>query len=823
MLQTRIIPINGCNSDGDSSRWPAADKGFTRNDSYLLDRVANDKWAPEIDPEDLGGPVDSAFWRLDKLPSGYAGFEKPRPSTSSGTKQVDRYVYGHPNGKFRSINEFYPHFKHLMDVGGPVGCPCKLCSGIATKTKRNSDSSMANSFAASRKSSSSNGSGARAASPTRASAHDAQPSAPISTKTSALPSRQASAKPSVPSFPPRSASTNGSTAADARTDTNGEPGRPHTNPSGAGLLPQGRLPTPPQHVRRRQVDEEGTPDVYRTLIDKVLSAGGNAATVDEPIQQSLSPDWRAGNEQLKDLLAEWRSLPRYTPRIGDIVLFVRDVRPNLTLAWDHSISTWRSFDIETNAWLDRPKWEAGVVTQIPVEPTSTEDLYRIPITKKISVVNSGFRIEPLAEPGNPKKDLVRQYRYIPLHGLRLFSQWQDCVAGLPESEWHPTVRHALMVSNTMCILAPTRFKGGYDDYSGPEATVFCQGAYIGSELIMIGDTVKLSPNPMEQKQTAVTDIMVVSTINARLVNIREANDDDWDEGRPYATCLHVSGLAYTQDPQRGFTGMLKVPTAVDPAMLPDGLAEYGEWYYMLDPQQPSKRLEVPFTRIISRVPETIALTAWYSLPEGVEPASKSSFQAVKSPSKRSATSTSVPIALSRGLPAISEARSYAYDRDPRIDKQAGKTWFWADTRIEALDLHEVSNRFVGVKDDIRGRKQMDDWRKALRALDGKKGGLEEYHAARKKREEEAKKQTAGYGMVGANITASAPLTSGGEGGATGSGEEEEGDEDQEMGDAEDDDAAGDVSGDVMEEDMREGARAGGGSKLRFTETIDISD
>ena len=113
--------------------------------------------------------------------------------------------------------------------------------------------------------------------------------------------------------------------------------------------------------------------------------------------------------------------------------------------------------------------------------------------------------------------------------------------------------------------------------------------------------------------------------------------------------------------------------------------------------------------------------------------------------------------LSRGLSGLVQARAYAYAEDSRIDKAAGKSWFWADTRVEALDLHEVNNRFVGSKDDSRDKEQMADWRKALKALDGSKHGLAAYHAERVKREEESKKEKQGlaagsYGMVGAAVT-----------------------------------------------------------------------
>ena len=125
MSVVRILPIFDCLSDGNPDKWPSPDKGYKRNDEYFLQRVANDYWAKDRDPTDLGGPPSSAIWRLDRLPIGYAGFEKARVDS----KHIDRYLYGHARGQFRSLAEFYPHFKHLMDTGRTVGCPCKLCDG----------------------------------------------------------------------------------------------------------------------------------------------------------------------------------------------------------------------------------------------------------------------------------------------------------------------------------------------------------------------------------------------------------------------------------------------------------------------------------------------------------------------------------------------------------------------------------------------------------------------------------------------------------------------------------------------------------------------
>ena len=694
----RVLPLFDCHSDGDSSRWPTADKGYKRNDDYFLQRIANDFWAKDRDQRDLGGPPSSATWRLDRLPDGYGGFEKARPDS----KHVDRYLYGHPRGQFRSLAEFYPHFKHLMDNGGPIGCPCKVCSG----NKRASTGGVT-----------SGSNGARSVSPARTSR--------FFTQTQTKPNAPQQAPP-VPLF-----------------NNNGRP-------TGVPLLSQGRLPSPtPPRAPRKQVDEDGTTDVFRALLDE-LKAADDDVVIDRKIVESTSPDWRVGHDLLKELLDDWKSQPRFAPRIGELVLFASDLRAEETLAWDEDLHTWRKAEQDTGILLARPKWEAGVVTQMPLQHIDVADLAKLPNTKD-NVVNSGYRIEPLSKPGNDDKHYAKQHRYLPLHGLRPLTYWQDCFNELNETEWHPTVKHALSVTNTFCVIGRNRFKAVRDELSGSHATVFCRGAYIGSELITIGDTVRLLPNPDEQKPGEATDILVVTAIKLRLVNIDDAGNDDWDDGRPYNVCLHISGKAFTLDRKRSFDGVGKIPIPSNSDLLPPGLEGYGQWYHFTDPKQTRARVEVPYTRIFGRVQESVALETWFqassspnSPQDGIQPFRKPAMVAGYKH-------------LSRGLTGLVQARAYAYAEDPRIDKAAGKSWFWADTRVEALDLHEVNNRFVGPKDGTRTKEQMNTWRKCLKALNGSKHGLAAYHAERVKREEESKKEKQGlaagsYGMVGAAVT-----------------------------------------------------------------------
>ena len=710
VLPIRVLPIFDCQSDGDRSKWPTASKGLTRNDGYFFEPLAN-LWAKDRDHADLGGPPSIATWRLDRLPDGYAGYEKPRPNS----KHVDRYIYGHPNGQFRSLAEFYPHFKYLMDFQGSAGCPCKLCTG----TNRRASKGGA-------------GGNTRSTSPASSSRYFAPP--------------QSQSKPPPPPFASR--------------------------PTGVPNLPQGRLSSPsPPPPPRKQVDEDGTPDAIRALLDELKATDG---VIDRKIAESMSPDWRVGNDLLKELLDDWSGHYRFVPRVGELVLFVRDLKPEEGLAWDSTLHSWRKTAPNVDDLLGRPQWEAGIVTQMPLQRADESDLATAPAAKS-NVVNSGFRIEPLPKPSGDDKSLSRRHCYVPLHGIRPLAYWQNCLCNLPEEDWHQTIKYALSATNTFCVLGRDRFKGKRDEVTGSEATIFCRGAYIGSEMILLGDTVRLLPNPDEQKKDEVTEILVVTAIKLRLVNIDEAGNDDWDQGRPYTVCLHISGRAFTLDRKRSFDGVGKLPIPPDSKLLPAGLAGYGQWYHVTDPQRSRDRLEVPYTRIFNRVIESTAYESWYQTPD-------SAVQSIRKPAKTAD--------LKRGANAMWLAREYAYHHDPRIDKAAGKSWYWADTRTEALDLHEVNNRFVGPKDTTRTREQMEAWRKALAALDGSKAGLADYHADRLKREKESAKEKAelgagSYGMVGAAVTLPDPTTSGS--GTDGEPRAGGADEDQEMVDAEEDD------------------------------------
>ncbi|KAK0955039.1 hypothetical protein LTR91_023029, partial [Friedmanniomyces endolithicus] len=291
--------------------------------------------------------------------------------------------------------------------------------------------------------------------------------------------------------------------------------------------------------------------------------------------------------------------------------------------------------------------------------------------------------------------------------------------------------------------------------------------YLGPEIVTVGDAVRLQNKTGDMEPESVTDIMVITAIKVRIVNLDDASDDDLDNEPPYNTCTHISGRVYTQDPTRSFDGIGKLPISAASPLLPIDLGGLGTWYHVTDPKKPKARIEVPFHRVIGRCYESAALEAWFTPPSDVSP--PSGFQAVNSKPpviqvNDRAPDTTSSVNISRGLQGILEARAYSVERDIRIAKDEGKTWFWADTRVEQLDIQEVNSRFVGARNEMRSKDYLARLRKALEALDGKMGGLEGYNAARREREEKVARKRRELEGSGLGLVASSARVGVGEAG-----------------------------------------------------------
>lgn len=597
-------------SDGDYMHKPPENSVWSIIDppTLYLERIGL-QWMQDRDEAKPG-----VKYMLERLPAGYTLYERPR---SSGIK--DKYLFGHPKHKyFDSPNRFYPHFKHMMDHDGDtMGWPCTVCvpRGGILPGKSPSTSGYFNK-------------GAR--------------SSGGSSRSSRSSSRRMSDVNSVPTLTIRSALAHG--AAGTRPKERYKPmGRPKTTPAG---------------IDATHVDEEGTPDVYRNLIDRLKRQGN----LDTPIKEPLSLDWRAEQEVIPDLLRKLQRDEQCIPRVGDIVLYVRNVLERFKIAQHPQTGEYYLHDPLNDTFGEKVIWEAGVVSQAPTQLNVNHQY-------EWSVSQTGVRLEPVPDPNDASKSLSKRYTYVPAEHTRPFCLWEDFIGYVSRDERHPTIQNAFTVSATMSLMGKHRFHGNW-----PQAQIYCHAIYIGSELIAVGDTVRLAPK-VGDEDNITTDILVVKTIRLKLHNLDNASCNDYDDGRPYNSEVWIYGSGYTSVASHSSKEWLSDSNVE----IPKAASGYADWY----PLHPlNKELAVPFSRIVGRLYELDALESWVPDPD-----------------------------LDSGRDGVLDARHYASKNDKRIVSNIGTTWFWADSRADALDLETFNGLSVGKHDIERDPKE---WRKSIK-------------------------------------------------------------------------------------------------------------
>lgn len=134
--ETVTVPLRGV-SDGDARRWPK--HSLDRDDPQIYLTKSATHWM-----QDKGLAEPGKKYVLDRLPDGYALFKKPREKEPT---HFDRYLYGHIRYRFRSAEEFYEHFRNLMEYGNVDKCECIGCRAPVKKVKQPSGVTQADSAA----------------------------------------------------------------------------------------------------------------------------------------------------------------------------------------------------------------------------------------------------------------------------------------------------------------------------------------------------------------------------------------------------------------------------------------------------------------------------------------------------------------------------------------------------------------------------------------------------------------------------------------------------------------------------------------------------
>ena len=344
-------------------------------------------------------------------------------------------------------------------------------------------------------------------------------------------------------------------------------------------------------------------------------------------------------------------------------------------------------------------WQAGIIQALP---WSTEEVLQI---SKITAPNQGkprsqlgfycFKVKHLY---NVEDGLSAWYF---LSDIRPFCFYRELLAVTPKKKWHPSISHAMSKMSTFSLALPLKFIGSW-----PDAWILHGGIYLGSELIIAGDAVRIATSPSPTNETITPAVLVVTSITLMFQNL--------DLDPPYYTsvtgdtCKGISvrlhGKLFTRYQSAGSSGSIserkrcgkekeKVGEEEEncelrlPPSMRDSSGGTAGWY----PADCDEEMVhyVPLSLVLGRLYEPEAVER-YELSAGL-PSSSTSFTNFgdriggNNSGIVGETGDRLPME-EHGVQGVLKARAYARKHEGRISilgAEAG-SWFWANDRAEGL-------------------------------------------------------------------------------------------------------------------------------------------
>lgn len=421
---------------------------------------------------------------------------------------------------------------------------------------------------------------------------------------------------------------------------------------------------------RPAVDGDGTMDVYKMAIMELKENG----RLDKRVVETSSMDWRAERARLREKLEKLDLQPSYIPRCGEIVLWTPSLDDDYELHWNPIKQRVERYTSQHHRWVGPPEWRAGVVGQTPDEEVVLQDLVET-VPKKRDINYSGFRVETFPDPLSSDKSYSLHCKYVPLKCIKPFNAFELFLQGTPRERFHPSIEYALTVMSSYSLLDKSRITGTW-----PHASILCRGVFLGAELLIVGDAVRIKPRG---GISPVTEIMVISEIRLDLHNC-----DDEVQSKQLAESYKVllRGKVYTTSSGRGCspTTALSPQDVVNTFQYVD-MAGYGEWYRLHAGQIASISPDL----VVGRCYEPEAMRLLYGSP------------------------SSVSDTWSYDVHGVRIAREYSRHTDDRIPP--GTNWFWGDFRTQTLGLDSLNGEDVGYNGEARN---VQMWRANLKILDG---------------------------------------------------------------------------------------------------------
>lgn len=405
------------------------------------------------------------------------------------------------------------------------------------------------------------------------------------------------------------------------------------------------------------VDAEGNQDVFKELIYHLKTDG----KLERPVLEDSNMDWRAERKLLKNHLTRVHMQHSFFPRLGELVLWYAEPS-NGEIKFHWQTQTYQVYSAKEKKFAGIPTWYGGVVTQVPEEPLNLHDAI-VETNKGYALNRSGFRIEIFPDPNSSNKNMSTHYKYVPLSQIRPLNFWSIYLQGVRSTDFHPSIPHALTIMSSFSMLDKYYFEGIW-----PNASVLCRGVYLGAELLIPGDGVRLMPLDRDgviDLKRKVTDVLVIDSIEFRFM---ECDANLQSPLLSQTTTARLIGKVYTLDPKLAFDSSTPLTDSqITKSFECTGMREYGLWYLR---HEPDKVTEVSLDHVIGRCLESEYMDIMFD-----------------------------NVALDLDLVGIRDARLFGREADERI--APGKQWFCGDNRLEQLGLESINGIEHSRCDDSR--------------------------------------------------------------------------------------------------------------------------
>ena len=257
----------------------------------------------------------------------------------------------------------------------------------------------------------------------------------------------------------------------------------------------------------------------------------------------------------------------------------------------------------------------------------------------------------------------------------------------------------------------------------PNASIYSSGLFVGAECYWVGDVVRLLSSASSHGPTATTSAskgdetpIIIMKIQKMITKFHTLSPEPGNPSivtgnRCHKITLSFQGPVYTSSHKTSSSHIRVTDTH-----LPKAMQSYNtEWFHV---SQPDDIHSTSFSSIHSRLYEADAISAY--LPSF--PASHLLHAPTTTTSTHNnerITKPQDPITLARTIAAATDER-ITESHSPLTPSQS-KSFLWADSRSEALDLQTVNGLEVGFYDIEREPRV---WREVLGVVDGRREGVD---------------------------------------------------------------------------------------------------